>query len=74
MMTDRSEALKAALIAFAKAVDKAICTELGSRPGNPLGERIASIEADIMDDAAAVRPIQRARDRLVELGVLEAVQ
>jgi hypothetical protein len=67
-----------ALEGFARAVDKAIVTDWASRPGHPFGERIAEIRCDSMmgddEEKQRCRTIQKWRDRLVELGVLEAVR
>lgn len=79
-MTNAAEQLTAlyaklaALTEFARAVDKAIVTDLGSRPGNPRGEQIGCLSADRFDDPARVRRIQKARDTLVELRILQAVK
>jgi hypothetical protein len=67
-----------ALTQFAKAVDKAVVTELGSRPGSRFGEAITEISCDSMmgddDEKRRCKIIQKWRDRLVELGVLEAIR
>jgi hypothetical protein len=76
-MTEQANDEIKALRGFAKAVNKAIVTEWGSRPGSPFGERIAEIRCDPMmgddEERARCRLIQKWRDRLVELGVLEPI-
>ena len=76
-MNDELKALRE----FAKAIDACTVFELGMTRGRDpaFGESIAEIRCDVMDsddpdERKKMRRVQKARDRLVQVGLLEAVK